>query len=1276
MNGDELSLEDKLASLLAEYDEKLAAAEKPSSTSASSGPGTPLEGAADLQRDQAYLQLLRRVLRPNEPTSAAKNASSQDPLASTIDETMAPAPAAAVPWTTLGRFEIIRELGQGGCGVVLLAWDPTLGREVAVKVPRAEMLVAPEFQSRFHKEARAAASLEHPNIVPVHEVGNVGPVSFIVYGYCPGVTLAAWLKERTEPVPFDLAAELCATLADAVEHAHRRGVVHRDLKPANVLLQISDCRSQIADFISRSEMSTFGQGKSAIARITDFGLAKFLVDTGEGTQSGAILGTARYMAPEQAAGKTREVGPAADIYALGAILYELLTGRPPFLGETNLDTLLQVQTEEPVPPTRLRPKLPRDLETICLKCLEKEPARRFRSAAELAADLGRFRARQPIHARPAGRLERTWKWARRRPAMAALLAVSTLAALTVLALGWGYWDNVERRLKVVQDLDIAQRDLTDKREQVGKAQKELDGLKHDVTGLQTKNQGLQADLGSRAKELQETDRTLNFTRRDLFALTLTRVGDVCDLDPLAGLQMLEDQRRCPVDLRDFTWGYYHRMCNRNYQTLPGSPGDVAALAYAPDGKILAGAGGRAPRSQIKLWDMPAGKLLATLMGHSGVIRSITFSPDGKLLASHSLVPGEVKLWDVATATEQATIPWAKGQLDTVTFSRDGGTLILVGEVRFNVGEVILWDVAAGKVRTRRELPLFIDSRSIAVAPDARTVLTARRPDPIKPDKNPGGVTIWNFDDDEPKGHLAHDGAERVLFSPDGTTLATVVRSQIKLWDSNTWALKKELNGPGMVWSPDCKALLVFGEQEMRVIDAVTYQERCTLKNQGYGVVFSPDSTLLALNTGREGLQFWDVKTGKLLEALRELWGGNPAFAPDGQTVAMATFDPAVNSARDIKLWRIGRQGPRVVQGPQRAGMPTPQGQVIDFADFPRSLHVWDAFTGRKLGTLEPPFPDHERALSPDGAVYLEWKREAGQLKIREVATGQVRTTVDFHEPLGYASAVFAPDGQVLLAVTKSGQPCLVDLKAGKELSRVQSTGRVSSLAAFSPDGKVLAWPNRPPYTVGGKPWTPPKPKLPPKFQDPKMPPEKPPTLDPIYGEVLLIDVATGKELANLKDHKGEVLNVQFSPDGKMLAARRKEGEVFLWDIAAGKVRFVLSAGVGSIAFSPDSTLLAGSIAIPSQQAIKLWDTATGQERLVLQGYTGSITSLVFSPNGKTLVSLASEEKFLRLWDAQTGQQRAVLSGPVSTPAFSADGQTLATTFEGRLYLWEAEAPGH
>ncbi len=323
-------------------------------------------------------------------------------------------------------YEIVGELGRGGMGVVYQARQVLLDRPVALKMIRWGPLTGSEERARFHAEAEVVARLQHPHIVQIHEVGEADGRPFFSLEFVAGGSLADRLDGT--PLPARPAAGLVELVARAIHWAHRQGVVHRDLKPANILLAPSD----------RPDAVSLGGDPAAAPRfepkVSDFGLAKRLDRAGGQTQTGAVLGTPSYMAPEQAEGK-KDVGPAADVYALGAILYELLTGRPPFNAETPLDTLQQVLTRDPVPPSRLQAKVPRDLETICLKCLEKAPGKRFPSAEELAEDLRRFLDGEPIRARPVGRGEQLVKWARRRPAAAAVTGVSALAAAALVVVG-------------------------------------------------------------------------------------------------------------------------------------------------------------------------------------------------------------------------------------------------------------------------------------------------------------------------------------------------------------------------------------------------------------------------------------------------------------------------------------------------------------------------------------------------------------------------------------------------------------------------------------------------------------------------------------------------------------------------------------------------------------------------------------------------------------------------------------------------------------------------
>ena len=331
-------------------------------------------------------------------------------------------------------YDILGKLGQGGMGVVYKARHRGLNRLVALKMVLAGEHARPEELIRFQQEAEAVARLQHPNIVAVYDVGRCEDCPYFTMELVEGGSLSQRLAGR--PQSAGDAAAIVEKLARAMHAAHQSGIIHRDLKPGNVLLQIDN----------PSEKSAICNLQSTIPKITDFGLAKHLDDDTGLTQSGMPLGTPGYMAPEQAAGNVKECGHLADVYSLGAILYEMLTGRPPFRAETTLQTLLQVQNDEPVPPSKLNSRVPRDLETICLKCLQKAPGKRYGTAAALADDLARFSAGETILARPVGALEKAWRWCRRRPAQAGLIA--TIATLFVFSVAAGFWyvnDRAEQR---------------------------------------------------------------------------------------------------------------------------------------------------------------------------------------------------------------------------------------------------------------------------------------------------------------------------------------------------------------------------------------------------------------------------------------------------------------------------------------------------------------------------------------------------------------------------------------------------------------------------------------------------------------------------------------------------------------------------------------------------------------------------------------------------------------------------------------------------------------
>jgi hypothetical protein len=411
MSDDGLPPDNKLlGDLLVSYDEALAEGRLPPTGTAAE---TMPECSKRLNRGRACVNLLRKVFRP-----PGNQVAPEFLLLAGYRSSTEPIP--------FGRFRIRRELGRGGFGVVYLADDPKLGRSIALKLPRPETLINAQLRERFLREARAAASLDHPNLVTVHEAGEVGPICYIASAYCPGANLAVWLQQQSTPMKPERAALLLARLAGAVQHAHANGVLHRDIKPSNILLTPSPTED-VQDELG------------FVPRLTDFGLAKILELDSHETSTGAILGTPHYMAPEQAQGWFAGIGPQTDVYSLGVILYEILGGQLPFRGPSLLATLEQIRASEPAPLRSLGREVPASLETICMKCLRKDPQQRYATAGALADDLGRFLRHEPVQAHPLGMLGKLALWteqpARIRDAGMLSFLIAASSAVTIAQVG-------------------------------------------------------------------------------------------------------------------------------------------------------------------------------------------------------------------------------------------------------------------------------------------------------------------------------------------------------------------------------------------------------------------------------------------------------------------------------------------------------------------------------------------------------------------------------------------------------------------------------------------------------------------------------------------------------------------------------------------------------------------------------------------------------------------------------------------------------------------------
>ena len=467
-----------------------------------------------------------------------------------LSSTPVPDSASKVGVRFFGDYELLEEIARGGMGVVYKARQTTLNRLVALKVMAAGKLASPTAVERFHRETEAVALLEHPNIVPIYEVGEVDEVPYFSMKLVEGGNLGQALAGK--PLPTRQAAGLLCKVARAVHYGHQRGILHRDLKPANILL-----------------------GADQEPYVTDFGLAKLAEREASLTLTMAVLGTPGYMAPEQAAGQSKHVTTAADVYSLGAILYELLTGRPPFRGDSELEILRRVREEEPERPVLINPGVDRDLQTVCLKCLEKEPHRRYASAEALAVELEHWLAGEPIAARPASTTEKVWRWCRRKPALASLGAASVLL-LMVLAVG-----------ATVAAIRIA--------------------AAHD------------AEKQARFRAEQHLYvANMNLAQQ---AWAENNVGRV--------RQLLEETAAYPE--RGFEWRYlWAATRGDNFATFRGHSNVVTSVAVSPDGKtVLSGS----QDSTVRMWDLASGHCIAVLPRFGGaLVYSVAFSPDGKRFA--------------------------------------------------------------------------------------------------------------------------------------------------------------------------------------------------------------------------------------------------------------------------------------------------------------------------------------------------------------------------------------------------------------------------------------------------------------------------------------------------------------------------------------------------------------------------------------------------------------------------------------------------------------------